>query len=254
MSPLGTAIRVEFCKTRKSYTIQTITVLVVLGIAILAGSLLAAARRGNEQILAQLGPLADETGWNQLTGISCQITAAGALLAFGVALAWLFGREFADATVSGLFAIPISRPTIAIAKLCVYYCWVVLVAIALGAVTSMVGLFFQLGPINSGVVHSLVRQTILVLLTGLVATPAGWAATLGRGLLPGIAVTVGLLVVAQVTAIASSSVAAWIPLSTPALWALQPVSVTAWQLGLVTSIPIVFTSFIVVSWRKLELD
>src|SRR5699024_4307702 len=68
-----------------------------------------------------------------------------ALLAFGVALAWLFGREFADATVSGLFAIPISRPTIAIAKLCVYYCWVVLVAIALGAVTSMVGLFFQLG-------------------------------------------------------------------------------------------------------------
>src|SRR5690625_6856938 len=84
MSPLGTAIRVEFCKTRKSYTIQTITVLVVLGIAILAGSLLAAARRGNEQILAQLGPLADETGWNQLTGISCQITAAGALLAFGV--------------------------------------------------------------------------------------------------------------------------------------------------------------------------
>jgi len=98
MSPLGTAISVEFCKTRKSYTIQTITVLVVLGIAILAGSLLAAARRGNEQILTQLGPLADETGWNQLTGISCQITAAGALLAFGVALAWLFGREFADST------------------------------------------------------------------------------------------------------------------------------------------------------------
>src|SRR5690625_2645497 len=98
MSPLGTAISVEFCKTRKSYTIQTITVLVVLGIAILAGTLLAAARRGNEQILTQLGPLADETGWNQLTGISCQITAAGALLAFGVALAWLFGSEFADST------------------------------------------------------------------------------------------------------------------------------------------------------------
>src|SRR5690625_5645483 len=98
MSPLGTAISVEFCKTRKSYTIQTITVLVVLGIAILAGTLLAAARRGNEQILTQLGPLADETGWNQLTGISCEITAAGALLAFGVALAWLFGREFADST------------------------------------------------------------------------------------------------------------------------------------------------------------
>src|SRR5699024_12162882 len=108
---------------------------------------------------------------------------------------WLFGREFADATVSGLFAIPISRPTIAIAKLCVYYCWVVLVAIALGAVTSTVGLFFQLGPINSGVVHSLVRQTILVLLTGLVATTAGWAASLGRDLLSCIAVSVRLFVI-----------------------------------------------------------
>src|SRR5699024_9994795 len=102
--------------------------------------------------------------------------------------------------------------------------------------------------------HSLVRQTILVLLTGLVATTDGWAATLGRGLLPGIAINVVLLVVAEVNYIASRSVAQWIPLSTPVLWALQPVSVTAWQLGLVTSIPIVFTSFIVVSWRKLELD
>ncbi len=254
MSPLRIAFSVELRKTCTSRTIRTITVLIVVGIAILAGTLLAAARSGNEQILTQLGPLAQETGWNQLTGISAQITAAGALLAFGVGLAWMFGREFSDGTVSGLFAVPISRPTIAMAKLCVYYCWVVLVAIVLGGLVGLIGLVFQLGPIDPDVVQALVRQTVLVLLTGLVATPAGWAATLGRGLLPGIAVTIGLLIAAQVTAIASSSVAAWIPLSAPALWALQPESVTMCQLVLVVSIPMVFSALTASSWHRLQLD
>jgi len=126
--------------------------------------------------------------------------------------------------------------------------------ITLGIVMMILGLVLQLGPINSDVAQSLLRQTILVLLTGLVATPAGWAATLGRGLLPGIAVAVGLLIVAQVTAIASNSVAAWLPLSAPAIWAQQPASVTVWQLVSVASIPVVFTALTAWSWNRLQLD
>lgn len=77
------AIAVEGRKAAGSRVVLTATVLLVAGIAMLAGSLTWAAASGNEQILAQLGPLADKDGWVRLTGVMAQITAAGGLLGFG---------------------------------------------------------------------------------------------------------------------------------------------------------------------------
>ena len=34
------------------------------------------------------------------------MTSAGGLLGFGVVLAWIFAREFADGTITGLFGLP----------------------------------------------------------------------------------------------------------------------------------------------------
>src|SRR5699024_1768559 len=194
------------------------------------GILVAAARAGNEQILAQLGPLADTTGWSLLTGVTAQITAVGALLAFGVGLSWIFGREFTDHAITGLFALPVTRPTIALAKLLVHLLWTVAVALALTVLVLAAGLLLGLGPIDAEVQRQLLRQGVLTLLTGLIVTPAGWAATLGRGPLPGIATALILLIAAQVTAIAVPDAAVWLPVSAPALWALQPDMVEAGQL------------------------
>ena len=54
---MRTAIVVEFRKAAASRTLWVTSVLVAFGIPLLAGALSAAARAGNEQILAQLGPL-----------------------------------------------------------------------------------------------------------------------------------------------------------------------------------------------------
>ena len=254
MTALQAALHVELRKARASRVMHTVTVLGVAGIAVLAGALVAAAQAGNPQILTQLGPLADETGWALLTGVTAQITAVGALLAFGVALSWIVGREFTDGTIAGLFALPVSRPAIALAKLCVYLLWVVAIALGLTALVLLAGLALGAGDLDSGVLAQLARQAGLIALTGLLATPAALAATWGRGPLPGIAVTVMIVVAAQVTAIASPAVAAWVPLSAPALWAMEPGAVHAGQLATVATVPIVFGAGACVTWGRLRLD
>lgn len=254
MNPFRTALQVELRKAVASRVLRTTTILLVAGIGMLAGSLVAAARADNEQILAQLGPLADETGWTLLTGITAQITAAGALLAFGVALSWAFGREFTDGTITGLFALPIRRPIIALAKLSVQLLWTAAVALTLTAVVLAAGLLLQLGPLDDTVFQQLTRQAALTLLTGMLAFPAAWAATLGRGPLPGIAATLAIVVVAQVVAIASPGTAGWLPLAAPGLWALQPGAVHAGQLALVAVVPAVFAALTGLAWERLQLD
>ena len=89
------------------------------------------------------------------------------------------------------------------------------------------------------------------LLTALIAVPAGWAASLGRGLLPGIAAAIGILVVAQVAAIAK--VGAWVPFVAPALWR-GAVRGDGGRGLTVPVVPAVFGAATVWVWRRLQMD
>ena len=185
-------------------------------------------------------------------GVVAQVTSAAALLGFGVALSWLFGREFIDGTISGLFALPVSRPAIAAAKLGVYVVWAVFVATVLVVILGVVGLVLGLGPLDTGVLAALARQHLLTVLTAILAVPSAWAATLGRGHLPGIATTIGLIVIAQVMVVAGTG--AWFPIAAPALWALSPSAVTAAQLCFVAVVPAHFVPATLITWHRLQLD
>ncbi len=87
-----------------------------------------AARRCDYRPTRSCSPSSDRspTGdWNGFLLGAAQITGAGGLGGFAVVLAWMFGREFGDGTITGLFALPVRRTTIALAKLIVYVVWVV---------------------------------------------------------------------------------------------------------------------------------
>jgi ABC-2 type transport system permease protein len=71
-------------------------------------------------------------------------------------------------------------------------------------------------------------------------------------MLPGIATTVGIIVVAQVMAVAGTG--AWFPLAAPALWAIEPGSVSAFQLALVAIVPAGFGLLALRAWATLQLD
>jgi ABC-2 type transport system permease protein len=98
----------------------------------------------------------------------------------------------------------------------------------------------------------LARLGALSLGGALLATPVALAATLGRSVLAGIGVAVGLLVIAQVSVIAGAG--GWMPLAAPALWALSAGElVSPAQLALVPVFSAVFVVLTLVGWRRLEV-
>ena len=251
-SSFAAAFSVETRKTTAARVVVSTSTLLIAGIATLSVASTLAAQHGNAQILAKLGPLAAAGGWEALVSTATQISGAAGLLAFGVVLSWLYGREFADGTITGLFGLPISRPTVALAKLAFYLLWSVAVTAAVVAVVTAVGLVAGLGWPGRDSAASLGRLAALVVLTGLLAVPAAWAATIGRGLLPGIATTVVSIAVAQVMVVAGTG--GWFPFAAPTLWAMAPASVSITQLALVTVVPLVFGALTLASWSRLQLD
>ena len=252
MRHIRAALGVESRKTAAARVTIATTIFMAFGVAGIATGTTLAARGGDPEMLAKLGPAASIGGWEGLIAVVLQITAAGGVLAFGVVLSWMVGREFDDGTVTGLFALPVRRDTIALAKLLVYLLWTVAVALVLVGVVAVIGLVLSLGAPASGVGLLLFRLMTLTVLSALIAVPAAWAATLGRGILPGIATTVGIIVVAQVMAVAGTG--AWFPLAAPALWAIEPSSVSAFQLALVAIVPAGFGLLTLRAWATLQLD
>src|SRR5699024_1288664 len=141
---------------------------------------------------------------------------AGALITFGVVLAWMFGREFADGTITGLFTLPVSRGRIALAKLVVYAGWVLLVSTTLPLCVLVLGVLLGYGHPDAEASRSLARLCLLAALTGAAATPVAWVTTLARSLLAGVGTTLLLVVVAQIGALAGCGGCR--PLAAPAVW------------------------------------
>jgi ABC-2 type transport system permease protein len=254
--PAGQSVRaalaVEFRKARSSRVLRWTGVLLAAGVAVLAAAMVGAGRSGNSEVLAKIGPQAATGDWAALLAVATQVTAAAGVLAFGVGISWLYGREFADGTIPGLFGLPVGRGLIATAKLIVFSAWAILVAVALAVLLCGVGLVIGLGMPDTATVLGLLRLLALGGLTAMISVPAGWAASLGRGLLPGIAVSVGILILAQVSVIAG--VGFWVPLVAPAMWAMDPAPGSALALTIVPIVPLGFGLATVVRWRRLELD
>jgi ABC-2 type transport system permease protein len=246
------AVAVEFRKARSSRVLVWTGVLLAIGVTVLAAAMVLAARSGDTEIVAKLGPQAATGDWPAFLSVAVQITSAAGVLAFGVGISWLYGREFADGTIPGLFGLPVSRGAIAGAKLLVYLAWALLVALALVLLLLGAGSAVGLGAPDTDVLVGLARQFALGALTALIAVPCGWAASLGRGLLPGIATAVGILVISQVAVIADF--ASWVPFVAPAFWAIHPDVHTAVALVVVPIVPAIFGAATVLVWRRLQLD
>lgn len=250
---LRTAITVETRKAMASRVLTATTVLLVVGVSALAVATTTAAAGGDPQLAAKLGPVGAQGGWPGVLAVAYQVTAAAGLLSFGVGLSWLYGREFAEGTITGLFALPLTRPTLALAKLVVHLLWTATTAVVLVTAVAVAAAVATGSPPDAAGWAGLARLLALATMTGFLAVPAAWAATLGRGLLPGIATTVALMAVTQIIVVAGG-IGAWFPFAAPALWAIAPGSTTPIQLaltGLVTTAAGVLT---LQSWHRLQLD
>ncbi len=117
----------------------------------------------------------------------------------------------------------------------------------------MLGLVLGYGIPDAHAWAGLGRQVVLAGLTGAVATPVAWVATVTRSMLAGVACAIGLVIIAQVGALAGAG--AWMPLAAPALWALgQGTGVTLGQLLLSLLLGLVFAALTRSGWHRLQLN
>ncbi|MDQ3476607.1 MAG: ABC transporter permease [Actinomycetota bacterium] len=254
---LVAAISTEARKIRSARVGVATLIMLDVGIALVCIAAVLGARSDDTLLASKLGPLVAEGGWDGYLSASTQVTAVAGLLGFGVVLAWQFGREFSDGTVTGLFAIPVPRRTLAAAKLLVFLCWAFVVSSGLILALLIVGASFGLGVPGSEIWPLLAREYGLALLTAGLAVPAAWAATLGRGLLAGIATIIAVIVLAQIAVF--TGMGGWFPFSAPGLWAATSGAgahsvVTAGQLALVAPVAAAFGGLTLRAWHRLQLD
>ena len=173
------AVGVELLKLTRSPVGVISTFAVLGGMLGLLGGITAAVAGGNPEVIAKAGAAAARDWAGLLLGAD-QVVAAGALLGFGVVLSWVFAREFTDGTITGLFALPISRGRIALGKLVVYLLWTAAGGLAVTLEVLILGLLLGYGPPGMATWSALGRLLVLVVLTGIVAVPVAWVATAAR--------------------------------------------------------------------------
>ncbi|MHC8564137.1 ABC transporter permease [Streptomyces albidoflavus] len=170
----------------------------------------------------------------------------------------MFAREFADGTVVGLFALPVSRAQTAAAKLAVYGGWLIVLNALLVMGLLVLGVLLGHGLPDAAARSGIGRQFLLGLLTGLVALPYAWVATVSRSLLGGVSTAIGLVVAAQVGVIARPPAGCLSPRPPSGRWGtLRPTArshrPTAQLRGRVPVLRLAFAALTVLAWSRLQL-
>ncbi len=183
------------------------------------------------------------TGWDGFFSATGQITAAAGFLAFGVATAWIYGREFADRTFPSLFALAVSRRTICFAKLLVLLLGSLVTAAAMTIVVGLIGVAASLNVGAVSVASGLFRVFAIGVLSSLLAATVSLIASVGRGYLPALGAVIGLIAIAQLAVLFGTG--AWFPYAVPGLMAVSGVEgvpkVSPLQIALVPCLTILTT-------------
>jgi hypothetical protein len=214
-----------------------------------AGGYAAATLAPGSQMGSKAASLMITGGWTGLTALAAVSTGVTSLLAAGIVMAWLVGREFTDGTVVGLFALPVSRSAIALAKVLAAAAWASLLAVASGLLTGLAGICLGLAP--AGAAASVGVITLSGVLLGVSALPVAWFATLGRGYMTGIAGTLGVVVVTNLAS--GFGIGSFIPWAVPVLWATPGSGTDPLALALPLAVGIAGAFLTARSWGRLQL-
>ena len=217
---MRTALAVEWLKLRRSTVVKVATAILALLLPLLAAGFMAAYIGGGDSLLAaKVRTMVHETTWTAYLDLMAQLLSVGALLAVGVVVCWVFGREYSDGTIGSLYALPVSRAQIAWAKSLLVLGWGLATSV-LGALMALpLGLAVGLdAPTGVGeIVRAAALPVAIAVLTTLLALPLALVASVGRGYLAGIGALLGIVMATQIVTLVGAG--GWFPWATPSLWA-----------------------------------
>jgi ABC-2 type transport system permease protein len=168
------------------------------------------------------------TDWPSYLVLTADVIAAGGFIVFCLVASWVFGREFADRTVTDLLAVPVRRGSILLAKFIVVAIWNLALAAAILAASLVMGALIGLRPTSpEAMLRGVVLPAATACLVILVTTPFVLLASIGRGYLLPLGAAILALIMANLVAVAGWG--EYFPWSVPGLFAqgngyLAPVS------------------------------
>jgi ABC-2 type transport system permease protein len=143
------------------------------------------------QLARQLGLLGSKANlvvgsadWPGYLNLMIEFTALGGFFFFCLAISWTFGREFSDATVKDLLAVPVPRSHIILAKFLVAALWCAALILETVATGLLLGVVIRLpGGSISVLLHGAGLLGVTALMSIILVLPFGFFASLGRGYL-----------------------------------------------------------------------
>jgi ABC-2 type transport system permease protein len=237
---LAQAIWVEFLKARRS----KMPLFTALGFAMvpLGGGFFImvlkdpemARRVGLISTKAQLTMGAAD--WPTYLNFLLLATGTGGLILFALIATWLFGREYADHTVTDLLALPTPRSVIVISKCIVLAGWSATVTVTTCLVTLCIGLALRLPPAPPALFwQTAIAVAVATCLTSALATPIGFAASAWHGYLPAVGVMIVVMALTQL--VTAAGWGAYFPWAVPALYAQgEDLGALSYLLVLLTSL------------------
>jgi ABC-2 type transport system permease protein len=221
MSNIRQAFWVELLKARRS-KMPLLTVL-AFSLAPLAGGFFMfimkdpelARRMGVISLKAQI--VAGSADWFTFLGIMTQAVAIGGIILFSLITSWVFGREYADHTISDLLALPTSRSAVVLAKFFLIVLWSAVLTLVIYLIGLGVGTAVVLPAAPPAIYwQGSVTMAITACLTIVLVTPIAFFASAGRGYLPPMGAAIMAVILAQV--VAAAGWGEYFPWSIPALY------------------------------------
>ena len=237
------ALSVELIKFRKAMLPRLVTLGILLVVAIINPIMMAS--RGDASSFAA-------GTWSAYFTNTMNTISTGGLFGFGLVAIWLYGREFVDGTISGLFGLPVKRSTIAIAKFVVFLIWALLTTEFLGLLLIVIGKILGLGPIDADAIAAIGKYVAVSMLTAALCIPFAYVATLTKDYLASIGSILGVVILTSV--IAATPLGLWFPYSAPGFWVAGIIGADGAippQLFLIPAVSILFAYLTVSKWRRM---
>jgi ABC-2 type transport system permease protein len=191
-------------------------------------------------ISAKAQLMAGTADWPTFLSVMAQAVAVGGTLLFSLIGTWVFGREFIDGTAKDLLAVPVGRGTILLAKFIVVMVWSLVLSILVYLVALLLGAWIVLPQSNATVLwQGTLTFAVTALLVVGVMTPVAFFASLGRGYLLPMGITILFVLFANVLVVAGWG--AYFPWAIPALFAgagesSEPVTSVSYWIVLFTGV------------------
>ena len=213
---LGTVLGTEVLKLRRSkVTWATLAAMLAapLGVALFMWIV---REPGRAEQLGLLGTKADLSGieatWPAFESFVVVIVGAAGMIVLAFVLAFLFGREYEEATAKNMLALPVSRHWFALAKLLVAALWWAVLVVAVLVEVGVIGAAMRLPGWSAALGGQLLGQVgVAALLAFLLSPLIAWITVATRSAVGAIGFALAMLLLGNV--LSQTGWADWFPWS-----------------------------------------